>query len=221
MKRARERLRLKLLRSWGWLLKPLLPGVLSCWLGTGSLMANDPCAVIPKGAIPPPCGTYVNRFIAVQAGKAEADDFVVYKHEWLNNGIRLGPYGGYHLAQIVKRLNEVPFPVLIQVDADPQLNETRRAFYVAQLTVMGVPDAQRRVILGYPEAEGLYGEEAPRIYRSMIYERIIGGGFGGGYGGGFSGFGSGFGGFGGLGGFGGVGGFGGGFGGFGGGFGGF
>src|SRR5262245_49081957 len=117
MKGALELLRLKLLRSWGRLLKPLLPGVAACWLGTGSLWASGgPCDVIPKGAIPPQPGSYVNRFIAIQAGKAEADDFVIYKHEWLNNGIRLGPYGGYHLAQIVKRLNEVPFPVLIQVD---------------------------------------------------------------------------------------------------------
>ena len=37
----------------------------------------DNCATIPKGAQPAPPGTYVNKFIEIQSGIAEADDFVL------------------------------------------------------------------------------------------------------------------------------------------------
>ena len=43
-----------------------------------------------------------------------------------------------------------------------------------------------RVIVAFPVAEGLYGEEAPRIYNGILQ-----GGFG--FGGGFGGFGGGYG----------------------------
>jgi len=95
-------------------------------------------------------------------------------------------------------LPEVPFPVLIQVDLNATLNEARRQTIVAMLTQHGVPDAEQRVVLGYPEAEGLFGEEAERIYPQMLR---------GSYGQRFTpGFRSGFGGYGGYGGFGGAGG---------------
>ena len=48
-----------------------------------------------------------------QAELAEADDFVIYEHEWLYDpaalcgSIRPGPYGSYHLTQIAKRLPDV------------------------------------------------------------------------------------------------------------------
>jgi hypothetical protein len=64
----------------------------------------------------------------------------------------------------------VPFPVLLQVEnQDPARNEQRRAVIVAYLAQAGVHDPETRVILGYPEAEGLYGEEAPIIYNRMIF----------------------------------------------------
>ncbi len=151
----------------------------------------DNCATIPKGAIPQPYGWFVHGWQNAQCAKAEADDFVVYKHEWFKGGSELGPYGIYHMQQMLKRLPSVPFPVLLQVESqDPQRNEMRRAVVVNLLAQSGIADSETRVVLGYPEAEGLYGDEAPRIYRQMITRQnpfnMFGGGFGGG-GGGFGG----------------------------------
>jgi len=50
----------------------------------------DNCADIPKGAIPAPPGTFATEWYARQAGKAEADDFVFYYNEWLDDQLFLG-----------------------------------------------------------------------------------------------------------------------------------
>src|SRR6516164_7556260 len=109
----------------------------------------DNCATIPPGAIPAPSGTYVREAFGRQAEKAEQDDFTIYKHEWYKGGRDLGPYGEYHLGQIIKRLPTAPpFPVLLEVvSGAPELNEARRGLVVARLQAAGVPDPAQRVIL--------------------------------------------------------------------------
>jgi hypothetical protein len=104
----------------------------------------------------------------MQIDKAEADDFVIYKHEWYMGGKELGPYGRYHIQLIARRIPSVPFPVMIQVTEDASLNEARRKAVVRMLQDAGVADAEQRVVLGYPEAEGLYGEEAEQAFQRMI-----------------------------------------------------
>jgi hypothetical protein len=186
-----------------------------CWF-------SRPCETIPQGAIPQPLGVKVHEFQERQATKAEYDDFVIYKHEWYKGGRELGPYGTYHLGEIIKRLPVTPFPVLLEVATDdPELNEARRSLIVNRLALAGIPNAEQQVIVGFPGASGLFGEEAEIIFQQFLLRRsfnqfgqgfgrnLFGGGFGG-----FGGFGGGLG----LGGFGGFGGFGGGLGGFGGGF---
>ena len=106
-------------RKRGWLARAslILPGLLAgC---CHSPWCVDNCSTIPPGALPAPPGTYINRFRDVQAAKAEADDFTVYKHEWYMNGKELGPYGRWHLNEMLKRLPGVPFPVVIEPIADP------------------------------------------------------------------------------------------------------
>jgi hypothetical protein len=178
------------------------------------------CANIPKGALPAPPGTYVNKFIEIQSGIAEADDFVLYKHMWFKAGTELGPLGRYQLDLISRRLARVPFPVVVETSMNDSLDQQRREIIVSLLAARGFTDPSR-VVVAFPQAEGLYGDEAPRLYNRLLFGGPFGGGFGagglGGFGGGLGGFG-GIGGFGGgLGGFGGIGGFGGGLGGFGGG----
>jgi len=179
------------------------------------------CANIPKGAQPAPLGTYVNKFIEIQTGIAEADDFVLYKHMWYRAGTELGPLGRYQLDLISRRLANVPFPVVIETSKNDSIDQQRRDIIVSLLAARGFTDPSR-VIVAFPQAEGLYGDEAPQIYNQLLFGGFLGGGLGGL--GGITGgtLGAGFGGLGGLGGFGGSGGgFGGGFGGFGGGLGGF
>jgi hypothetical protein len=187
----------------------VLPGVLIGCVSTDTNCSGGTCKkpgwfgkcqTIPKGAIPQPYGWFVHGWENAQCAKAEADDFVIYKHEWFKGGTELGPYGTYHIQQILKRLPGVPFPVLIQFQTqDPAKNEMRRMVIVNYLAQAGVPDPDTRVVLGYPEAEGLYGDEATRIYQQMISQHNLlnqfgglGGGFGGlnfapGLGGGFGG----------------------------------
>ncbi|MCS6977851.1 MAG: hypothetical protein NZM31_12715 [Gemmatales bacterium] len=205
-------------RNWLLVVGLLAPSLMSGCATTWHDCCVDNCATIPPGAQPAPNGTYVQRFRDVQAAKAEADDFVIYKYEWSYGTAELGPFGQYHVNEMVKRLPFVPFPVLIQAHTtDGELNQRRREYVVRLLEMNGIADAEQRVVLGFPEAEGLYGEEAPRIYGMMLMPQtgMFGGlgGFGlggwGGFGGlggfGFPGWGGGFGGFFGFPGFGGFG----------------
>src|SRR5262249_40280429 len=126
-----------------------------------------------------------------QAGKAESDDFVLYNHMWCKGGTDLGPLGRYQLELMAKRLPTVPFPVVIATSKDAALDQARREVVVAQLAAWGFTDPTR-VVVAYPIAEGLYGDEAYRI--ADAYLGLPGGGFGGGLlggglGGGLGGFG--------------------------------
>ncbi len=191
----------------------------------------DNCADIPCGAIPTHAGTYTNAYLNKQADKAELDDFVLYYNEFKDGEVLLGPFGRKHLAQMIARLPTVPFPVVIQPEPEHlqatntpynpedkkidarQVDQMRRKVVVDLLCQAKIPNAEERVVVGIPTAEGLFGEEGERIYPQMIQNQN--GGFGQG---GLGAFGLGGFGFGGLGGFGGFGGGGFGGGGFGGGF---
>ncbi len=123
-------------------------------------------------------GHAVRQWQAAQAEAADIDHFVIYRHEWLQGGTTLGPYGRYHLQEINKRLRHVPYPVLIQVDPDEHLNVARRLGVVSFLLEQGVSDAEQRVVVGFPQAEGLYADEAARIFLQG-YQGSGAGGFGG------------------------------------------
>jgi hypothetical protein len=163
------------------------PAAQPCPAGAGA--DGSRCPKLPCGAIPPPNGTYVRRWQELQAMRAGEDDFVVYKHEWCQGGPALGPYGRWHLGQIIKRLGGSPYTVVIQPDGDEGLNEARRLLIVTALAQAGVPDAARRVVVDFPKAEGLSGEEAERIYRRQFGGAGGYGGGGGSSGGGYGGVG--------------------------------
>ncbi len=172
----------------------------------------DNCSDIEQGAIPLPVGTFSGEYWNRQAIKAEADDFVIYYNEWIDGQSTTNQYGADHLARIAARLPVTPFLVVVQPEPGQNvLSMARRDVVVNTLLKAGIADAPNRVVLGRPTAEGLFGEEAERIYPQLVRGGFngFGGGFNGIGGGGFGGFGFGGGGFGG--GFGG-GGFGGGFG---------
>ncbi len=193
-------------------------GTGGCSTGKCSTCFFNKCADVPCGALPAPLGSFVRRFEKIQADKAEADDFIVYLCEWYMGGEDLGPYGEYHMKLMASRLNEVPFQVVLQPSPDREQNERRKFKVIEALGAAGFPDAPNRVVIAYPDVEGLDGNEAPRIYYQMLQRGIFnnrigssgsgggafggggqfggsGGGFGGGgFGGGAAGFGGGFGG---------------------------
>ena len=136
----------------------------------------------PALIMPEPNGLAVHRFQDIQAAKAEPSDFVFFLDEWYKGGTVLGPYGTYHLGHMLERLPKVPFPVVIQPSHDQELNETRRQQIVTALAKAGVPDPDQRVLIAFPSAEGLYGDEAPRIYANILRPENGYGNFQGGYG---------------------------------------
>ncbi len=188
-----------------------------CGCGSGFSLFGifDKCSTIEQGAIPAPSGTYLSGWQALQAEKAEADDFVIYNYEWYMGKEELGPFGNYHIGEIAKRMIHSDQVVMIQTSEHKDVDQARLEKVVSALAMAGVPDAPNRVLVGYPRAEGIYGEEAPQIYGQYINRNQFNQGFGAGLGrgglgnfgfGNFGGFGGGFvGGFGNFGGFGGFG----------------
>src|SRR5262249_36154280 len=122
----------------------------------------DNCAQIPRRAQPAPSGTYTNRWAFLQAQKAELDDFVIYQNMWFRGGTELGPMGRYYLDLISNRMARHPMPIVIETSRDDKLDESRREVLITLLERRGLKDPTR-VIVAFPIAEGLLGEEAQRI----------------------------------------------------------
>jgi hypothetical protein len=170
----------------------LPPGVLQGQLATASpgeprLFGN--CPRLPPGAMPAPYGTFMREWETRQVLKAQVDRFAIYRIEWLEGSAVPGPYGGVHLDQIARRLPHCPFTVVVQPEPNEALNRARRMQVVAYLESHGIADAAERVVIGLPQAEGLFGIESIRVYRGLLL-----GGFGmggGGLGGGGGGYGGG------------------------------
>lgn len=135
----------------------------SCGFTEGGL--KDP------GQPPSPHGTYVAAWQEEQANRAEANDFTIFLPDWFNGGTDLGPKGLHNLGHMVRRLQDVPFPIVIEPHHDAQLNESRRQVIVRALLNQGVPDAEQRVAVAFPQGEGLYGVEGEFVYFDMFQNR--------------------------------------------------
>src|SRR5262245_7723648 len=199
----------------GLLFVSALSGCSACgWGGWGSHYHQshccDKCSTIEPGALPAPNGDHVRAFQNLQVTKADAADFVFYTNEWRE--LELGPFGEKHLAKVLRNLPGTPYPVVLQPEEDRKLNEARKLVMINYLARGGITDAPNRVLIAYPDAEGLDGNEAERTYFQYLMNYGLWGrgrfGGSGGYGG-YGGYG-GMGGYGGFGGYGGIGGFGGG-----------
>ena len=92
----------------------------------------------------------------------------------------LTPGGKKHLMQIAVRLENVPFPVVIEEsphNGRPELDQARRRTIVEQLGRLGMLNAEERVVVANAFPEGYTGIESEGTYGG-----IIGSGFGGGAG---------------------------------------
>ena len=203
---------------WGLVLASLLlsGGVAGCGMTDNRAWWNvDNCSAIPRGAIPRVPGLFLSQINAGQQDRAQAEKLVVYKHEWYLEKTEPGPAGRRHLASIRQMLDCVPpnWPVVVEpvepedeevvsFEATRKLNEARRKKVVDVLVAQGYPQANERVIIGYPTAEGLYGDPAALIGGRYIFTQsgfgmgggMMGGGMMGGgmMGGGMMGGGGGF-----------------------------
>ncbi len=171
---------------------------------------QPPPAVAPLGAVSQPIWQS-------QEARAEASDFVVYQHAWGYQSDQLNSCGMNHITQIAARLQSCPdLPVIVEptnmadrpettdfdypVHPDPELDLRRREVVVLALEHMGVPHADKRVIVAPAFAWAANAQTATQAYNQGISNYGFGrGGFGrGGFGGGFGGGGFGFGGGGGI-----------------------
>ena len=175
----------------------LVPG---CWSSRASIP-------LPLPQPPAQLGSTANPFLEAQEMGGEANDFVIYQHEFVTNTAELTPNGVAHLQQIAARSPSAPFPIIVEVsEASPAtgqpvsfncsgIDQMRRERIINILTAMGVPGASQRVVVGPALSPGLTSNEAEQIYQRGIGRngslsgggRMGGsaGGAGGGGGGGF------------------------------------
>jgi uncharacterized membrane protein YgcG len=137
----------------------------------------------------------------LQEMHGEASDFVIHEQEWFPGTSRLNHAGESHLRQIAARSAQVPFPIIVEnaseenaelIEGCPpceKLDEDRRNVVIAALTLMGVPGASQRVLIGPALSPGLTSMEGERAYNGAL--RGTGSGFGGNGSGGNGGFGAG------------------------------
>lgn len=133
-----------------------------------------------------------------QEVNAEASKFVIYGHEFQRGIARLNLGGEDHVKQIAARLQEgVPFPVVIErsmnspapsehqypVNPNPALDNERRTMVVAALRLMGVEDAEQRVVVAPAFSESATSQEAEAAYLRGLQNGRTNGNFGGGFGG--------------------------------------
>ncbi|MFO0903514.1 MAG: hypothetical protein U0939_10965 [Pirellulales bacterium] len=159
---------------------------------------------------PPPLGSGVDQIMKTQEENAEAWKYTVYMHEFELNevdvdgnnigGWRLNEAGEDHVRQIAVNMKRGDqYPVVIErsdtsakpgtrfnypVHYNDALDSKRRQVVVAVLTSMGVPDADRRVIVAPAASEGIEATAAAREYGNSLNRNSgRGGGMGGGMGG--------------------------------------
>ena len=146
-------------------------------------------ANLPQVDRPFPIGQVTDSFWETQQTNAEAADFIFYDHEFRGNTAELAPGAKKHLEQVALRLENVPFPVVIEEsphDARPDLDQSRRRTIVEQLARIGVVNAEERVVVANAFPEGYTAQEAESAYYGGVLTNGFGGGIGrrfGGYGG--------------------------------------
>jgi hypothetical protein len=171
----------------------LVPLLVAVVLG-GCHNGQSPCEDIPPGAIPQPNGTYLCQWTHAQTACADRDRFVIYQYEWSADATKLTQNGQGHVTRIAQTLAQVSYPVVIEVSTDPHLDEMRRMTVLEALANCHAPIVPERVIIGRPDAEGLYGQEAAGVAARAIGNAsggqgagVSGGATGGAIGGGLSG----------------------------------
>jgi hypothetical protein len=120
---------------------------------------------------PFPLGQASDAFWETQQTNAEAADFIFYDHEFVGDTSKLTPLAKKHLEQVAKRLEHVPFPIVIEeCTGDPanHLDLARKQKIVEQLARLGIPNAEERVVVANAFPEGLTAIEASSAYSSGI-----------------------------------------------------
>jgi hypothetical protein len=93
----------------------------------------------------------------------QAAKFIVHQFEFVGSTSELSPAGKDHILEIAARARTVPFPVLIERtenNANPTLDEHRRASIAQVLLDLGIADAPQRTVVAPAYGKGLSGRDA-------------------------------------------------------------
>jgi hypothetical protein len=182
------------------------------WALPGCAGARNAWMFYSPPPAPTPLGTHVDQANRIQEDNSEAAKFIVYQHEFKLNelvdgqnvgGFRLNEDGEDHVRKIAEQLRHgVMYPVVVErsrstawpdtrfeypVHFDAELDLKRRAVVVQSLTMLGVPDADQRVVVAPAFPQGYTSGEAAAAYNNSLRGGLGGSGGGGFGGGGFGG----------------------------------
>jgi hypothetical protein len=129
-----------------------------------------------------PYGSYVLQAEQMQVYNGLRDQQVLYNYDFVIGTAELKPRGEYELQKIIRRMETVPCPIIIQsVDVNnpnPELDEARRQSVLEALRKAGVPASDELVVTNRPPLPGLQGVEGSIIYGNMLGQtEERGGGF--------------------------------------------
>lgn len=131
---------------------------------------------------PMPIGTLSDAIWQTQEANGEASDFVIHENEWRGNSSVLGEAGKAHVKQIAVRAMDQRFPILVEpssrsvrpdsefnypVSNDSELDASRRALVVEALQILGVADADARVVVARSVTPGSYGFRAGQNFNQF------------------------------------------------------
>jgi len=111
---------------------------------------------LPARSIPRPAGTEHEVAFRMQAAKAEAEDFVLYLHLWTPGQVSLGEKGQTRLRQIAARLDQEPYPVVIQPSGDARLDADRAGAVAEYLLLSGIYEPEALVVVEEPELAPMF-----------------------------------------------------------------
>lgn len=110
-----------------------------------------------------PLGAVNRAHYETMRANGQAADFILHQFDFVGSTSELSPAGKDHVLEIAPRARSVPFPILIERtenNANPALDEHRRASIVQVLIDLGIGDAQQRTIVAPAYGTGLSGREA-------------------------------------------------------------
>jgi hypothetical protein len=131
----------------------------------------------------PPLGHSVYAHYKTHVANGDAARMVLYHYDFVDGSDVLNPRGRERLGEIAAMLPKNFFPVVIEPDCAPGLDEARRLGVLTELGRCSFPIPTERVVIGKPPALGLRGAEAVVIYRNLLrqtQQRGAGTGGGGG-----------------------------------------
>jgi len=116
----------------------------------------------------PPLGHSLYGNYKTHVANGDAARMVLYRYDFVDGTGALNPRGRERLAEIAEMLPRNFFPVVIEPDCPPGLDEARRLAILEELGRCSFPIPPQRVVVGRPLAIGLSGREAEIVYRNLL-----------------------------------------------------